>query len=118
LDDLGDYLGIGRKINTGGFELWLKCQEGDPAAWAKMKKYNVQDVILLEKVYKKMLPFMDNHPNISLMRGLAHGCPNCGSVKLQKRGFRYTRVSVFQQYQCQECGCYSYSPLKEGGQVR
>src|ERR1035437_5504487 len=49
LGDLCDVLGIGRKLETGGFQTWLGCMRGDPKAWAKMKRYNKQDVVILEK---------------------------------------------------------------------
>lgn len=107
LDDLGDYFGIGRKINTGGFELWLGCESGDVQAWSKMKKYNIQDVILLEKVYLHLLPWMTTHPNWNLINETNNSCPNCGSSSIMKRGFSITRTSKFQRYQCKECGAWS-----------
>jgi uncharacterized protein YprB with RNaseH-like and TPR domain len=117
LDDLGEYFGIGRKINTGGFELWLECEKGDKDAWAKMRRYNKQDIILLEKVYKRMLPYMDNHPNIGLLLGNKHACPNCGSSHIVKQGKRRTRSTEMQQYQCIDCGAWSSSPAPNS-QVR
>lgn len=117
LDDLGDYLGIGRKAQTGGFDLWLACMARDNKAFKKMEEYNKQDVVLLEKVYEKMLPYMNNHPNIGLMNGLILACPNCGSEHIQKRGIAYTRVSVYQRMQCMDCFSWSQTP-KEGKQVR
>ncbi len=107
LDDLGDYLGIGRKLQTGGKGLWFKCMEGDKKAWDLMCEYNKQDVILLEKVYLKMLPYMTTHPNYNLLMGTTHSCPNCGEDKLQKRGFATTRVSMNQRFQCTGCGSWS-----------
>ncbi len=109
LDDLGNRLGIGRKAETGGFGLWLGCMGGDKKAWAKMLKYNAQDVRLLEKVYIKLRPWIDNHPSISLITGYDDSCPKCGSTKLQKRGARYTKVSINQRYQCTKCGGWSHS---------
>lgn len=107
LDDLGDYFGIGRKINTGGFSLWLGCVAGDKKAWKKMCDYNIQDVILLEKVYLEMLPYMTQHPNINLLQGTTHNCPNCGSKDTIKRGKNHTRVSTSQRYQCKDCKSWS-----------
>ena len=118
LDDLGDYFNIGRKINTGGFELWLGCEANDPKAWKKMCDYNIQDVILLEKVYLEMLPFMVNHPNVGLMNGEKTSCPNCGSKETQKRGFGYNRTGKYQRYQCMGCGAWSKSGITSNSQLR
>ena len=117
LDDLGQYLNLGKKIQTGGFDLWKKCSEGDEQAWQLMEKYNRQDVILLEKIYMKMQGWMTTHPNMNLINDTTDGCPNCGSKDLHKRGFATTRVAKFQRWQCQKCGAWSRSPLK-GGIVR
>jgi hypothetical protein len=48
---LGHFLGIGRKLNHTGKALWLGCMSGDPKSWKKMRRYNQQDVRLLEAVY-------------------------------------------------------------------
>ena len=47
LDHIGEYTGMGRKIKHEGFDLWLKCRDGDMKAWGRMCKYNKQDVVLL-----------------------------------------------------------------------
>jgi len=117
LDALADYFGIGRKIQTGGFQLWLDCQAGIKSAWAKMKKYNIHDIFLLEKVYYRMLPYMDNHPNIAMLQGNLHACPNCGSMDIVLEGTRQTRTKVMQQFRCKKCGSWSSAPRK-GAQVR
>lgn len=109
LDNLGEFLGLGRKVQTGGFELWLGCMNGDMKAWKKMCRYNKQDVVLLEKVYLALRPWMDNHPNVGLVDNVSGVCPICGSKELQKRGFAHTRVSVYQRYQCKGCHGWSQS---------
>lgn len=110
LDELGKYLNVGRKIPTTGFKLWKGCMEGDSKSWALMRKYNAQDVALLERVYLALRPWMDNHPNMGLMMDKPHTCPVCGTAgKLQRRGFSYTRVGRKARYQCtaEECGAWS-----------
>ena len=118
LDALGDLLGVGRKIDTGGFKLWKGCMDGDMKAWAKMCKYNKQDVDLLEDVYMKLRPWMDNHPNSNVYDDTYDNCPTCGSDKLYKDGFRQTRVAAYQRYQCQDCGSCCQSRIKEPIDVR
>ncbi len=103
LDSLGEYLGVGRKVEHEGASLWFKCMAGDLKAWSKMKKYNLQDVDLLEAVYLKLRPWIRNHPNMNKsMSGVK--CGRCGSVHLNRRGTRRTGRYEYQRYQCQSCG--------------
>lgn len=106
LDDLGNLLGLGRKIDTGGFELWKGCMLGDKASWDLMCEYNIQDVELLEKVYLKMLPWITNHPNLNLTEGTVCNCPNCFGTNMVKHKLRPSRTGLRQQYQCMDCGAY------------
>lgn len=108
LDDLAKFLDVGEKINTGGFDLWKRCMEGDEKAIAEMVRYNVRDVEILESVYLKLRPWIKGHPNFgNYEAGGDLRCPKCGSVHLQRRGFAYTQVGKYQQYQCQSCGGWS-----------
>jgi len=116
LNNLGTYFNLGNKIENGGMKLWRGCMNGDMKSWKLMKKYNKQDVVLLEKVYFKLLPWMVDHPNISLLQG-KNGCPNCGSFNLERRGFNYTRASKSQRWLCRDCGSWHSAPIK-GGQIR
>lgn len=100
LDELGRYLGIGRKLATTGFVLWQGCMKGDVRSWARMKQYNKQDITLLEKVYLLMRGWATTHPNVN--HGLM-ACPKCNSRHIQKRGFSYTLHNRKQRYQCIKC---------------
>lgn len=95
------------KLETGGEKLWELCEQGDKKAIRKMAAYNNGDVISLEAAYKLILPYITNHPNLNLLNGTTHNCPNCGSHHLQKRGMQHTRTSSSQRYQCQNCGAWS-----------
>jgi len=107
LDDLGNLLGVGRKIDTGGFELWLGCLRGDKKSWYKMVKYNKQDVDLLCNVYQKLRGWMNNHPNVNLYDEKDGRCPICGGEHLQKRGYGYSKSGRHQRHQCTDCGGWS-----------
>lgn len=106
LNDLSKYLGLGEKIDTGGFDLWKQCLAGEKKAWRKMVRYCKQDIVLTEKVYKKLLPYMENHPNLGVYTGVetSEACPKCGSTNIIKQGFSYTNVYKYQQYSCKDCG--------------
>jgi len=106
LNDLGEYLKLGSKVETGGFKLWTGCLANDKESWRLMVKYNKQDVVLLEKVYLTLRPWMTNHPNLNINYE-TNLCPVCGSDKMQCRGFGYTLIGKYQRYQCQKCGKWS-----------
>lgn len=107
LNDLGKYLGIGQKVETGGFGLWKQCMALDKRAFSKMCEYNRNDVDLLEKIYNRLSPY-GKTPAINM--GMQ--CPNCGSDKLQKRGWSISQVFMAQRFQCQSCGRWSISSNK------
>lgn len=114
LDDLGRILKVGRKMKHTGFELWLGCLRGDAASWRTMVAYNKRDVLLLERVYKKLLPWINNHPNVSQIADKPAGCPKCGSPKLIARGRKYLKSNVYRQFSCLTCGgwCRANTPIK------
>lgn len=111
LDYIAQQLELGKK-NPTNFQLWVDCMNKDPIAWAKMKSYNIQDVILLESVYHKIKCWIKNPPNHNLYQPGDHVCPTCGSHKVQKRGFAYTIAQRYQRYQCTDCGSWSRGSKK------
>jgi DNA polymerase elongation subunit (family B) len=106
LDHVAQQLGLGSKTDHYGFQMWLDVMDGNKKAQKLMETYNKQDVVLLEKVYDIVLPWIANHPNRSHYSGSAV-CPNCGSKHLQHRGFTITAVGRQQRFQCQDCGKWS-----------
>jgi DNA polymerase III epsilon subunit-like protein len=104
LDYILQYLGMGNKMDTGGFKLWKEVIEGDAAARRKMVKYCLQDVRQTGRLYYKMLPYINNHPALRSLGSEA--CPNCLSKKTKKDGIRRTACFHIQQHQCLNCGKY------------
>lgn len=92
-----------------GFELWSECLKGNPKAWASMRKYNPTDVLATEKVYLKLRPWIEGHPNIAnnLPGQTKAACPKCGSEDVQHRGTARTQVGAYRRMQCQSCGGWS-----------
>ena len=114
LNSLVKYFKIGAKVETGGFKLWEECMQGNKKAWRKMVTYCKNDVILSEKVYKKMLPYISNHPNLAVYVDDADPhCPKCNSDKIIKEGFSYTNAGKYQQYSCTVKTCLGWSRGKK-----
>lgn len=120
LDYWAQFLGIGQKVKTGGFDLWRDCMAGDDAAWRKMRRYNIGDTILTEKVYDILRPYIKNHPNVGVFEG-RQCCPKCGGTHLQSRGEYVTRERSYPQFQCRNRECLTWlyqvsGKLQEGVQ--
>lgn len=108
LGNLGEQLVGEDKEDTGGWELWLDCMKRNQFALNKMERYCKHDVNLLEKVFERLRPLTTNHPNFNLWsRGMKPQCPACGSTRLDNRGYRHTKTSVYKRYRCQDCGSWS-----------
>lgn len=103
LNDLGDFLGLGSKHETGGLSLWLDCMKGDRKAWKKMVEYNKQDVTLLEKIYLAMRSWNPAHANLALIDNKV-GCPVCKSPDTQRRGVAVAKTRKYRRFQCRKCG--------------
>lgn len=108
LDYVAQALGLGRKLEHEGLPLWIKCLDGDRKAWTTMQEYNEQDVILTEKVYDRLLPWL---PQVLPPK---HGMTcTCGSTHIQERGYAKTVANLYKRYQCQGCGAWLKSIIAE-----
>lgn len=105
LDYVARRLGLGGKVQHMGMQLWRDCMAGHPQAWKIMKKYNIQDTKLLEKLYRYLLPWIQDHPNHALFKDTDRPvCPNCGSHYVVKKGIETTKTMQYQRYKCNSCG--------------
>lgn len=110
-----ELLGEG-KVKHAGHSLWVRVMAGDPKAWAEMAKYNKADVVLTEKLYNRLRPWVKHLPHPGLYDGKgAESCPDCGGQDLERRGYAYTALSKFQQFRCRDCGRWSRSGRRVAG---
>lgn len=108
LNYIGQYLGVGKKKDTGGFDLWKDVLKGSTKALNHMIAYCKQDVLLLEKVFHKLNPYIKHKTHVGILEGKgANSCPKCGSTHIISNGFRISaRGTVKRRYQCTDCGGY------------
>jgi hypothetical protein len=106
LNDIAQDLGLGAKMETGGFELWEGCMADDPEAWAKMRLYNIHDVVLLESVYLKIRAWHPTHPNLALfdIAGSLGDCPVCKSENVKRVGYQVLKLRRATRLHCLDCG--------------
>ncbi len=120
LDYVSQALKLGAKTTHSGFELWVDCMAGKNKAWSLMRRYNKMDVVLTEKLYLKLLPWIPSHPAVGLYDGNRNdSCPNCGSEDLKRDGYAFTNLGKFQRFLCRACGKYGRSGKRlEGVDIR
>lgn len=108
LQHVASQLGLGSKVDNSGFQLWVDCMNGKKKAWDEMKEYCMGDVLLTEKVYYALQPWIKNHPNVPLHDANQNdACQICGSERFQRRGYAYTQLSVYPRILCKDCGAWS-----------
>jgi len=103
LDYVAQRLGLGKKYAHEGHTLWIKCMANDPKAWKEMEAYNRHDVVLLEKLYEKLLPWISPGHLSHAVFAVEAVCPTCGHPNAHRRGFAYTGTGKYQRFQCQRC---------------
>lgn len=96
-----EFFKIGKKIKTD-FTLWLGVMKGDLKSWAKMRRYNIRDVRETDKTYRKLRPYIVNHPFLGTGTG-ANRCSKCGSYSVQSRGTRRTKTMAIDRLYCKKC---------------
>lgn len=114
-------LGLEGKAETGGMTLWMDVMAGSREAKSAMKAYNKTDVVRTEELYDTIRGWIDPHPNWGLyvddLGSDNPTCPNCGGHNMRRHKKRPTKVGLYQQWQCHDCGAYKRGRknLKEGG---
>lgn len=86
-----------------GFELWQECLKGNLKAWRSMERYNKHDVLSLEELYTKLIPW-DNTVNFNLYHNEGPQLCVCGYDSWKSNGFFYSAAGKYQRYRCKKCG--------------
>lgn len=108
LDYVANYLGVGGKMETGGFDLWKGVMNGDRKSLRTMVEYCKQDVALLERVFKEIYVYSKPKTHAGVHAGgYKHHCPSCGSPNTKRNKKKTTALGTpkIQMY-CNECCSY------------
>ena len=105
-------LNLDAKMQTGGFELWTACMNGDQKAQRKMLRYNKMDVQITTQLYHRLLPYVEGL-NVPLFDSGGTGtatdpasasCTRCGGNRIHSKGWAYTTTTRYRRFQCKGCG--------------
>lgn len=110
-----EQLRMDTKLETGGQDLWNQVLQGNEKAWAKFRKYNIQDVLITEQLFEVLSPWIKG-PHKGMWNGNMKSCYSCGSSDLTLMGFLYEKVMAYPKFQCNECS--AWNKLLRNGQTR
>lgn len=86
-----------------GFMLWRECLKGNIKAWKEMEKYNKYDVLSLEELYLKLIPW-GSGVDFNLYHEEQTTVCSCGSRKFESKGYYYTASGKYSRHKCTKCG--------------
>ena len=112
LDYIAKYLGVGGKLETGGFDLWKNVISGNEEALQRMVDYCKRDVVILEKVHQALINYVPvtSHAG-AFTGGKIWTCPRCASTSVFQFNKRSTATGIIKyQMKCKKCyGYYTIS---------
>ncbi len=117
LDFVCQQLGLGNKVAHKGMSLWDGCMVGNADDWKIMERYNKQDVRLLPRLHKRLLPWIKWPLSYALFDSHPLTCGSCGKHKLVKNKVPVYpgTVNAYDAFKCSACGANSRSrlPIKD-----
>lgn len=86
-----------------------KADNGCEKSLKQLVRYNKGDIKAGAQLYFKLLPYTKNHPVIDKIMGNKvnkdrPNCQNCGSSKVESKGYRTTKTGRYRRYRCNDCG--------------
>ena len=113
---LAEFLDVEQKIDTGGVDLWIQCDQGSQEALDKMNEYCMGDIVTLRGVYNRLIGWSNDGVNLALYSDHGASCPHCSSddVSIIQGKYSHTVARKYQAYRCNGCGAVLRSNRKEG----
>ena len=109
LDYIAQFFGIGKKQDTN-YDLWKSIVlKNDKKSLTQMADYCANDVVILEKVYEKLLPVLPTKIHFGVLAGKDKcSCSECESDNLKLSKIRVTAAGTKKdQMKCSDCGKYT-----------
>lgn len=101
-------------------EVWMGARSGDKKCIKEIVTRCESDTKITEDAYYKLLPLITNHPNVNMWKEghVEDNCSKCGSDKLKKEGFKYTKLYRRQMHSCKACGSWLMGPLERRKDIK
>ena len=106
LDYIAKFLGVGAKLEHEGFNMWVKCMQGDKEALKNMVEYCDMDIIVLEDVFLTLQNYIlpNTHAGV-INNNLKYSCPRCSSENVELLKNTVTAMgTIKRKMECSDCG--------------
>lgn len=115
MDFVNCELGLDRKKENSGMELWTLAMAGNQEALKEMEEYNKVDVTILEEQYLRVRPWIKNHPHIGLYHDSTETmCGYCGSKDLiYTEKMSSTPSGLYKIFRCSCCDGIGRAKINE-----
>lgn len=110
LNNISRFLDLPTKLQHSGIDMWDAIQYGskDEATQAMnlMIEYNIQDIIVTENLYHRMIKYIKSPIHVGVLRGGAKStCPICGGTNVKLHKTTWTSAGVIQHImRCEDDG--------------
>jgi len=105
LQGVSEALGCPMSKSPVRADTWRLATRGDREAMREVVEHCRLDVEILEWCYRRLRPFIRQHPPVTPYR---EACRVCGSTQWQSKGWRFRMGGRHQRLQCQGCGAWTY----------
>lgn len=95
-----------KKLNHSkfpGFKMWKECLNRNEEAYKEMEEYNKYDVLSLEELFFKLIPWEPATLFNQFSDDDEITC-TCGSTEFVEDGLYRTNACTYQKYKCKQCG--------------
>lgn len=113
---LAEFLNVEQKIDTGGVDLWIQCDQGSQGALDKMNEYCMGDIVTLRSVYNHLISWSNDGVNLALYSDHGASCPHCSgdNVSVIEGKYAHTVARKYQVYRCSDCSAVLRSNKMQG----
>jgi DNA polymerase elongation subunit (family B) len=113
----GRFLGMGGKMPHEGARMFVGAMNGEAKYLKMFEAYNRRDVVVTERAYLALIPFLVDQPHMGVMigDGNQHRCAFCGSARLKLHHKKvHAFVRTYNLYRCEACLGWNRSTVLAG----
>lgn len=118
LDSLAKRLGVNAKTDKYDVVTARAAVAGDIAAQAKLREYNMGDIVASEALFDRLRPYAKGLPHLGMWSTDQLACPNCGHAMTLTGKRAHANVQAYEATICPSCGAHGRTTTKLNNPTR